>query len=109
MDSIPFQPGEAIESVISKLDKSIDALVLGYDINLTYQKICLISFFVQTGVKFIATNPDKYTMIGNFKVPGNGSFLKLIEEATSIKGEVVGKPNPFIIEHIINKLNLDKT
>jgi len=68
----------------------------------------MITCFVQTGVKFIVTNPDKYTMISGFKVPGNGSFMKFVEEVTSVKGEVAGKPNPFIIECIINKLKLDK-
>lgn len=76
---------------------------MGYDFNLTYQKILLISLLVQIGAKFIGTNPDKYTMISDFKVPGCGSMIKCIEEATSIKAEIAGKPNPFIIEYLIAK------
>jgi ribonucleotide monophosphatase NagD (HAD superfamily) len=49
------------------------------------------------GAKFIGTNPDKYTMIENYQVPGCGSMIKCIEEATSVKAEIAGKPNPFIL------------
>jgi ribonucleotide monophosphatase NagD (HAD superfamily) len=70
---------------------------MGYDTTLTYRKILAVSLLIQTGAKFIGTNPDKYTMISNFKVPGCGSMIKVIEEATAIKAEIAGKPNPFII------------
>ena len=52
---------------------------------------------MQKGAKLIATNPDKYTMIGGFKVPGNGSIVSSIETASQIRAEISGKPNPFII------------
>ena len=42
----------------------------------------MASFHVQNGAKFIGTNPDKYTMNMGYKVPGNGSMLKSVEEAT---------------------------
>jgi ribonucleotide monophosphatase NagD (HAD superfamily) len=58
---------------------------MGYDSTLNYQKIVMITLLVQTGAKFIATNPDKYTMIQNFKIPGCGSMVKVIEEATAAK------------------------
>jgi 4-nitrophenyl phosphatase len=74
---------------------------MGYDNTLTYQKILLTSLYVQLGAKFFGTNPDKYTIVSNFKVPGCGSMIKCIEEATSIKAEIAGKPNPFIIQFLI--------
>lgn len=55
----------------------------------------------QKGMKFIATNPDKYTMQAGIRIPGNGSFMRLVEEATSIKAEIAGKPNTFIIDFLI--------
>lgn len=56
---------------------------MGYDMKLTYQKILMITLLVQTGAKFIGTNPDKYTMVSDFKIPGCGSMIKCIETATS--------------------------
>ena len=58
---------------------------MGYDSNLTYSKIVLISIYVEKGAKFIGTNPDKYTIIQGLKIPGCGSMIKIIEEATEIK------------------------
>ena len=51
---------------------------MGYDNKLTYYKIILISLYIQKGAKFIATNPDKYTMIEGLKIPGCGSMVKTI-------------------------------
>jgi 4-nitrophenyl phosphatase len=70
---------------------------MGYDNTLTYNKIVLTSLHVQKGAKFFGTNPDKYTMIADMKVPGCGSMIKCIETASSINAEIAGKPNPFII------------
>ena len=69
----------------------------------------LITLYVQRKVAFIATNPDKYTMIDNYRAPGCGSLISPIEIATQIKANVAGKPNPFIIEHIIKENNLNKS
>jgi ribonucleotide monophosphatase NagD (HAD superfamily) len=42
-------------------------------------------FHIQHGAKFIGTNPDSYTMNMGYKLPGNGSMLKSVETATSIR------------------------
>ncbi len=68
---------------------------------MTFAKQCLIGFHLQHGVKFLGTNPDKYTMIGNYKVPGAGSIIAGIETGFNIKAEIMGKPNTFIIDYII--------
>lgn len=80
---------------------------MGYDSNLTYRKIVTISLIVQNGAKFIGTNPDKYTMSAGFKIPGCGSMIKTIEEATQIKAEIAGKPNPFILQFLIESEKLN--
>ena len=60
----------------------MDTVVFGYDSRMNYYKFCMASFHVQNGAKFIGTNPDKYSMNMGYKVPGNGSMLKSVEEAT---------------------------
>ncbi len=65
--------------------------------------------YVQRKVIFVATNPDKYTMIDNYRAPGCGSLISPIEMATQIKADVAGKPNSFIIQHIIKEQNLNKS
>lgn len=51
---------------------------MGYDHQLNYNKIVLIGIYVQLGAKFIGTNPDKYTMLNNLKIPGCGSMIKCV-------------------------------
>lgn len=45
---------------------------------MTFGKQCLVGFHLQNGIKFFGTNPDKYTMIGEYKVPGAGSIITAI-------------------------------
>lgn len=75
---------------------------------MTFTKQCLIGFHLQHGVKLFGTNPDRYTMIGSYKVPGAGAIIAGIEEGFNCKAEIMGKPNTFIIEHLINKYKLDR-
>lgn len=51
---------------------------MGYDNELTYCKIVLTALYVQLGAKFIGTNPDKYTMLKNWKIPGCGSMISCV-------------------------------
>lgn len=52
---------------------------------MSFSKACLISFHLQNGAKFFGTNPDKFTMIGGYKVPGAGSIIASIEESLGLK------------------------
>lgn len=52
---------------------------------MTFSKQCLIGFHIQHGVKLFGTNPDKYTMIGSYKVPGAGSIIAGIETGFNTK------------------------
>jgi ribonucleotide monophosphatase NagD (HAD superfamily) len=51
---------------------------MGFDIDFNYQKMCLICLYLQKGLKFIGTNPDKGTIIEGFRVPGAGSMIKSV-------------------------------
>lgn len=90
------------------LDLSVQAIVVGWDLEMTLLKQAFISFHLQNGVKFFGTNPDRYTMIEQYKVPSCGSILKALEYATDFTPTVIGKPNTFIIDYIIKTENLKK-
>ena len=60
------------------VDNEVDVVVFGYDININYTKICLASFHIQKGAKLVGTNPDRFTMVSGFKIPGNGSLLSCV-------------------------------
>lgn len=65
-----------------KIDEEIDGIVFGYDSHITYAKILLVTMYVQRKAVFLATNPDKYTMIDIYRAPGCGSLISPIEMAT---------------------------
>jgi len=65
-----------------KIDEEIDGIVFGYDSQINYAKILLIIMYVQRKAAFVATNPDKYTIIDNYRAPGCGSLISPIEIAT---------------------------
>ena len=60
------------------MDKDCQAVVIGYDSSMTYSKSCLACFQIQKGAKFLGTNPDKFTMIGGYQIPGAGSIISSI-------------------------------
>lgn len=64
---------------------------------MTFAKQCYICFHIQNGIKFFGTNPDKYTSIGGYKVPGCGSILASIEMGCKTKAEIIGKPNTYVL------------
>lgn len=73
---------------------------------MSYTKATLLAMYLQKGVKFIGTNADKFTMVDGFRVPGNGSMIQYLENVTGAKAEIVGKPNPFVLDQIISEHNL---
>ena len=74
-----------VPTIIKMLDKEVDVVVFGYDYYLNYTKLCLASFHIQEGAKLVGTNPDKFTMISGYKMPGNGSMLSCVELASGVK------------------------
>jgi 4-nitrophenyl phosphatase len=68
---------------------------------MSFTRLTLASFHLQRGAKLLGTNPDKFTMEAGFKVPGNGSMLSCLEAASGVKADIVGKPNTFILNHLI--------
>ncbi len=90
------------------VDVNVEALIMAYDSNFSYAKLCLLSVYVQRGVKFIGSNPDKYTMRHGYRMPGCGSMLACLETASGKKPEIVGKPNEFILDYLVEMENLKK-
>ena len=97
-----------IPELIKIVDKDVDTVVFGYDRNMNYTKMCLASFHVQNGAKFIGTNPDKYTMVGGYRMPGCGSLLSCVEQTSGVTAEIAGKPNSFILNYLTEECKIKK-
>ncbi len=75
-----------------KVDTSIDAVVVGIDLNIDYQKLCYASVLLQMGKKFLASNPDTFDPMPEGIFPGNGAIVEALSVASGKKPEMVGKP-----------------
>jgi 4-nitrophenyl phosphatase len=80
--------------------KNPDVIIMGIDRGLTYAKLADACLAIGAGAHFIATNSDKAFPTERGLVPGNGSFAKLMENATGITPVFIGKPEPHMLEFI---------
>lgn len=82
----------------------ISYILLGYDRELTYEKLKESSILLQEGMKLLMTHCDVACPSKRGLLPDAGSFLKLFQafiKVTPLK--VFGKPNPSIVNHLIRK------
>jgi HAD superfamily hydrolase (TIGR01450 family) len=81
-------------------------IILGFDTELTYEKLRTAALFMQDGVELIATHPDFVCPTPEGFIPDTGSMLALLEKATNKKPlKIFGKPNPEMVAHILKKHN----
>jgi 4-nitrophenyl phosphatase/NagD protein len=81
-----------------------DYAVLGFDTTITYEKLWKLCDFAREGIPYIATHPDINCPTETGFMPDIGAMMAFVETSTGRKPDViVGKPNPPIIEAIIEK------
>lgn len=80
--------------VTDKLEEDIDCLLIGFDTELTFQKLEDACILLNRGVDFIATNPDWVCPTWYGSVPDCGSVCEMLHRATGRRPRVIGKPQP---------------
>lgn len=75
-----------------------EAVVVGWDRKLTWEKLRTASLAIHHGARFIATNRDPVYPTPEGPWPGNGAALAAICEATKATPEVAGKPETPMFE-----------
>lgn len=86
-------------------DVNPDYVVVGETRTYSFEKIEKAIELVLKGAKLIGTNPDITGPTERGIMPATGSLIAPIEIATGKKAYFVGKPNPLMIRHGLNKLN----
>jgi HAD superfamily hydrolase (TIGR01450 family) len=82
-------------------------VVLGYDTELTYEKLKTAALHMNRGVRLLATHCDVVCPTPQGPIPDIGSMLALFEKATNKKPEkIFGKPAPEMVEYILIKHKL---
>jgi len=80
--------------ITDKLEDGIEALLIGFDTELSFQKLEDACILLNRGVDFIATNPDWVCPTWYGSVPDCGSVCEMLFRATGRRPRVIGKPQP---------------
>ena len=82
-------------------------VVLGYDTEITYQKLADAACHLQRGVPLVASHPDLVCPTPQGGLPDVGSFLALLKAATGVEPEhICGKPNPSVLRRKLDTLGI---
>lgn len=88
-------------------EPDIDYVVLGFDTELTYEKVVGGCYYISRGYKYIATNCDlKCPVLDNKFVPDCGAIAHLLEDATGRKPLFLGKPERTMVDVVSEKWNV---
>ncbi len=85
-----------------------EAVVIGMDREITFQKMVEATLLVRRGVPFYATNSDKTFPTPRGQVPGAGAWFSVITTASGVEPIIAGKPFPFLMELSLEKLGTTK-
>ena len=89
--------------VTTKLSDEIDCLLIGFDTELTFQKLEDACILLNRGIDFIAANPDWVCPTWYGSVPDCGSVCEMLFRATGRRPVVIGKPQPAMVQLALKK------
>jgi 4-nitrophenyl phosphatase len=82
----------------------VAAVVAGIDWHLTYDQIKSAALNIRAGAAFIGTNGDRTFPSSEGIIPCAGSILAALETATDVKPIVMGKPEAYLYETALKRL-----
>ena len=81
-----------------------DYVVLGETRTYSFEAITRAIQLIESGARFIATNPDATGPSPGGSLPATGSVAALITKATGVEPYFVGKPNPLMMRSALNQI-----
>lgn len=100
------QLAEAGVPVTDRLEEDIDCLLIGFDTELTFQKLEDACILLGRGVDYIATNPDWVCPTWYGSVPDCGSVCEMLFRAAGRRPRVIGKPQPAMAQLALKRTGL---
>ena len=87
-----------------------ECIVVGYDTELTYQKMADVAYLLQTrkDIPYIATNPDRGCPIEFGLVPDCYGICEAINYAAKRRPLYIGKPDRYMIDYAMQMTNYTK-
>ncbi len=94
---------------IENASQPADVVIVAGDYELTYEKIKNAILHIQRGAFFIGTNPDLLYPTEEGLVPECGTTIAAIEAATGKRAVVIGKPNKYMFDLVMKKLEANRS
>lgn len=94
--------------VVTERSDAIEALVCGFDTELTFQKLEDACILLGQGVDFIAANPDWVCPTWYGYVPDCGSVCEMLFRATGRRPVFIGKPEPTMAQMAMERYGFQK-
>jgi len=82
-----------------------DAVLVGLDRDFDYTVMTCAMNAVRSGALFVTINRDPVLPIAGGFIPGCGALTAAIETASGVTPEVVGKPEPMLLQEAMHMLN----
>ena len=87
----------------------VDVVVIGFDTELTYEKIRCATWHLENGVDYVAANPDLRCPIEDGRyIPDCGTLMYMFEATTGRTPYVIGKPRSVMIDTVLDKYGYQK-
>jgi glycerol-1-phosphatase len=80
--------------------REAEVVAVGFDPNLTYERVRTAALAIGAGARFVGSNPDTTLPTPEGFWPGAGATLALLQAATGVRPEVAGKPEPALFETV---------
>lgn len=85
-------------------EKNAQAVIVGMDRDLTYEKLETATLLVRSGLLYIGTNPDASFPTPRGLLPGAGSIIAAVTTASGTQPLFAGKPEPAMFEISMQRL-----
>lgn len=100
----PSLEGEMVAGGLRLEAERPDAVVLGFDLTLTYDKVRRACHLIRKGIPFIATHPDLVCPAPGGPIPDCGAMAAMITAATGVSPKVIGKPHRYMVEAALMRM-----
>ena len=99
---------EFVEHGFVESDDNPDAVIVGFDTTLSYDRVCRAAWWISRGKPFIATHPDRICPTDEpMMLPDCAAICAMLTSATGRAPDIVlGKPDPRMLRGVMQRHNL---
>lgn len=91
-----------------EIKDNADIVVLGFDTQLTYEKLWHACILLEKGSEYIATHPDFVCPSDKGNMPDTGAIMAMIEKTNGrIPSVIIGKPYSPMAEFVFDHCNIE--